>query len=119
MLPDFGTPLNTLVFEPNDPTLAEAVRNMIINSIQAWEPRITVQAINITNGSSFGLNPADDGTQTQHILGIQIMFFDPENIKEVQQLTLEVPLSNTGTTINTTLNSTAVTTNVGVNNATS
>jgi phage baseplate assembly protein W len=94
MLPDYGTPLRKLVFEPNDDTLRGTARDMIIASIRTWEPRITVEAIEVTNGfDPDDLDPQDDGTARDHILGIKIRFFDPENIKEVQELRLEVPLA--------------------------
>lgn len=50
MLPEFGTPLRSLLFDPNDDVLADNARNMIINSIKRWEPRIVVQSIDISSG---------------------------------------------------------------------
>lgn len=95
MLPEYGTALRKLLFEPNDPTLAEQARNLIINSISRWEPRIAVQNIEVsTNIDDTSLNTNDDSTQKDHILFIRIVFVDPQNIKEVQQLTLQVPLSS-------------------------
>lgn len=97
-LPTFGTPLNQLIFEQNDAVLETQARQMIINSIQTWEPRITVQQISVTSGAlgtfdTSELNPNDQNLDTNHILGINIQFFDPQNIKEVQQLVLEIPLA--------------------------
>ena len=91
MLPRFGTPLRRLVFEPNDSTLKEQAREMIINSIRTWEPRITVDAIEVTN-SWDEFSPDDPREDVDHILGIRIRFFDPENLKDVQELVLEMPL---------------------------
>lgn len=94
MLPNFGTPLNRLFFEPNDTTTADTAREMIIESIRNWEPRIAVTAIDVsTNVESVSLNSQDDLTEKEHILYIKIRFVDPENIKEVQELALQVPLS--------------------------
>lgn len=94
MNPNFGTPLRSLLFEPNDVTLQFQAKNMIIQSIKRWEPRIAIQQINVSsNISSTTLNSNDDQSQKLNILFIQIIFVDPENIKEVQELTLEVPLS--------------------------
>ena len=56
-----------------------------------WEPRVVIQQIDVNAGSD-SLNEFDDGTENQHILGISILFYDPENIKEVQQLKLDLPL---------------------------
>lgn len=95
MLPQYGTPLRDLVFDPNDAVLKERARDMIVNSITLWEPRITVQDIQIfTNFDDDFLHDDDPKEDIDHILGIRILFFDPENIKEVQELKLEVPLAN-------------------------
>jgi len=94
MLPDFGTPLRTLVFEPNDSILAEQARAMIIASIKQWEPRITVEAIEVNSTiDEDSLNKEDQLNDKERILFIRILFFDPEEIKEVQELRLQVPLS--------------------------
>jgi len=93
MLPDFGTPLRTLMFEPNDAIIEEQAREMIINSINLWEPRIAVSAIEVSSTIDVDdLNPQDTKTQKDHILNIKILFFDPENIQQVQELRLNVPL---------------------------
>lgn len=95
MLPDFGTPLRKLIFEPNDDVLADKARDMIIASIKAWEPRIVVQAIEVTSNIDIqSLNENDDLSTKDNILSIRILFFDPENIKEVQEIRLEKPLSS-------------------------
>lgn len=91
MLPRFGTPLRRLLFEPNDATLKEQAREMIIDSIKKWEPRITVQAIDVQDNWD-ELDPDDPREEVEHILGIRIRFVDPGNIAEVQELTLEMPL---------------------------
>jgi phage baseplate assembly protein W len=94
MLPAYGTPLRQLVFEPNDSRLQLAAKNMIINSIKMWEPRIVVQ--NITVENSLNTDDAargDDRTEFENCLLIKIIFVDPQNIKEVLDLVVEVPLS--------------------------
>lgn len=97
MTPEFGTPLRRLIFEQNDQFLQETARNMIIDSINRWEPRIVVKAIDISsNPSRDVLNRFDDGTNSENILYIRINFIDPENIIEVQSLVLEMPLSQAG-----------------------
>lgn len=93
-LPLFGTPLRALLFEPNDPALAEKCREVIINSIRMWEPRITVDQIDVFTGADpASLNKADTQDNIDHILSVKIMFFDPENIRDVQELKLELPLA--------------------------
>ena len=73
---------------------AEAVREAIIQAITLWEPRITVEQLEVSNSiDEDSLNPDDLMDDTQHILSVRIRFFDPENILEVQELVLELPLS--------------------------
>lgn len=94
MLPTYGVALRKLIFEPGDTILVEQAREMIVTAIRTWEPRITVESIDITtNPDEELLNVNDDYTQREHILYIQIKFFDPENMAEVQELKLEVPLA--------------------------
>lgn len=94
MLPDYGTPLNRLIFEPKDETLADVARQMIIDSIEKWEPRIAVQQIDVSlNFDENELNPEDLKQDVEHILGIRILFLDPSNITEVDELRLQVPLA--------------------------
>lgn len=94
MLPEFGTPLKELMFDPNDSMVIDRAKEMIAKSISLWEPRVTIDQIEITNGlDKEDLNPEDDLTQQEHILGIKIRFYDPNNISEVQELKLELPTS--------------------------
>jgi phage baseplate assembly protein W len=111
MLPLFGTPLKKLFFEQNDMVIVEEARQMIINSIQAWEPRVAISAVDVsigtnnldpnsfvgadppTDSSLIGGNYTDTRNDDDHALSIRIAFFDPENIQSVQELVLEVPLS--------------------------
>lgn len=95
MLPGFGTPLRRLMFEPNDAVVQQQAKDMIVESIRRWEPRITIDEITITTGFD-DLNPEDTLYENKHILGIKIRFFDPETIQEVQELVLEVPLAGIG-----------------------
>src|SRR4051812_10385094 len=50
MMPAFGTPLRTLLFEPNDALLAERAKQMIMDSIRRWEPRVVIRAIDVLAG---------------------------------------------------------------------
>jgi phage baseplate assembly protein W len=93
MNPRFGTPLKKLIFEPNDPRLISEARNVIINSIKQWEPRIALKQVEVlTKVDEGALNPLDDKSQIDHLLAIRIIFVDPNEIQSVQELTLEVPL---------------------------
>lgn len=92
-LPNFGTPLRQLLFEPNDAIVVERARQMIIDSINAFEPRITVSQIDVsTSIDPYSLNTADTRVEVQNILSIRIAFYDPANIQSVQSLVLELPL---------------------------
>ena len=93
MLPEFGTPLRKLIFEPNDSTLEFTAKQMISAAIAKWEPRIVVSNISVT--SKFDpskLHPDDDRTELGAIFGIQIDFVDPENISQIESLVLELPV---------------------------
>lgn len=94
MLPDYGTPLRKLLFEQNDSITFEQARQMIINSIQRWEPRVAITQIEVSMPDRDSLNASDNLTQEEHILFIRILFVDPQNIKEVQELVLNLPLAS-------------------------
>ena len=92
MMLNYGTPLRKLMFEPNDPTVVANAKQIIWNSINSWEPRISIESINITSN----VNEDNlDQSAREHILGITINFFDPNDINQVEKLKLEVPMSNT------------------------
>ena len=93
MLPTFGTPLNSLIFEPNDSVISKAARDMVINSISTWEPRIAVQEIEVGVPPLDELSVFDEPNNQEHVLSIKIRFVDPENISQVEELKLEVPLA--------------------------
>jgi uncharacterized protein len=93
MLPDFGVPLNKLIFEFNDTILESTARDMIAAALKKWEPRVVISQIAVT--SKFDKNdlaPDDSGNDIDGILGIKINFIDPENIQVVEELRLERPL---------------------------
>lgn len=90
MLPNFGTPLREVLFDQNDEILAEKVRQMIITSIKKWEPRIVINGIDISSNYE---EEFEENNSSENVLYIKIMFSDPENINEVQELQLELPLS--------------------------
>jgi phage baseplate assembly protein W len=94
MMPSFGTPLHKLLFDPNDSILADRAKQMIIDSIKKWEPRVTIKAIEVSTAVDRDfLNKNDDYTEMEHVLGIRIMFVDPQDIQSVQELVLQVPLN--------------------------
>jgi phage baseplate assembly protein W len=96
MLPTFGTNLDQFMFEQNDAQIIAAVREEISRAISAWEPRIAVTDIEVTNKADEilgSLNPTDLREDVQHILLIKIQFADMDELQTIQELKLEVPLS--------------------------
>lgn len=87
MLPEYGTGLNSLLFQQNDEEIVEKAREMIANAISIWEPRIVIKDIEVNIGS---LSYSTD--DMHHALHIKIDFFDQDKIQEVQELVLKVPL---------------------------
>jgi phage baseplate assembly protein W len=93
-LSDFGTPLKRLIFEQNDTILENMAKNMIAEAISIWEPRIAVNQIEVSRSvPSSSLNAMDPGEDVDNILYIKITFIDPEQISEVQELRLQIPLT--------------------------
>jgi len=95
MLPNFGTPLKQFFFEQNDSVIVERVREAIASSIRTWEPRIAVTAIDVTNSEADmeqSISPLDSRESLGNILLIRILFTDFNDIRNVQELKLEIPL---------------------------
>lgn len=93
MMPDYGTPLRDLLFEPNDPVLWQRAQDMINQSIRKWEPRITVDQIEVSGSiDTASLAPNDPRQNLENILSIRIVFKDPQKILAVDELRLELPL---------------------------
>lgn len=46
-LPDFGAGLRRFLFEPNTPATQNRLEDRILKSIAAWEPRISVQSVEV------------------------------------------------------------------------
>jgi len=94
MLPTFGTPLRELFFDPNDFDLKNKAKNMIAKAISNWEPRIVLENIEVSNSiDTDSLHQDDPKDDLEHILSVRIEFFDPENITELEALTLQLPVS--------------------------
>lgn len=50
MLPDFGGGVRRMLFEPNTPATRAAIAALVRNALVAWEPRILVQNVQVTEG---------------------------------------------------------------------
>ena len=46
--PDFGGGLATFLFEPNNPSTHERLRERIVRALARWEPRITVEQVRVS-----------------------------------------------------------------------
>jgi uncharacterized protein len=94
MLPTYGVNLRKLIFEPNDTTLEMQARSMIVAALELWEPRVVVQQIIVTSKfNQSELADTDTGEDADAILGIKIIFVDPQNIQVVEELKLEIPVN--------------------------
>jgi phage baseplate assembly protein W len=94
MLPTFGVPLRRLLFEQNNDLLAKSARQLIIEAIKDWEPRVTILELVVENsGTNADLADSDDKTQSEHILYIKIRFAVPDNVQAVDTLTLQLPIN--------------------------
>lgn len=91
MLPTYGTPLRKLLFSPNDQILIAETKRLIANSIEAWEPRVVISQIDITNGYNNSSQSASELNSNDHVLSINIKFFDPQRIDYVEELTIQLP----------------------------
>jgi phage baseplate assembly protein W len=92
MLLNYGTPLRKYMFEPNDLATANQVREIIISVISKWEPRVVIESIDVSVGTA-NLNADDTKNELESILSIKIAFFNPNNIAQLENLVLEVPVS--------------------------
>jgi phage baseplate assembly protein W len=55
MRPDFGCRLRGLAFAPNTPATADLARYYVTDSLDRWEPRIELLAVDVTNEPGRGL----------------------------------------------------------------
>ncbi len=62
MLPDFGSRLNELIFEPNDDIFKSLIKTYVTDAIAVWEKRVKLTSIEI-------LDQPD-----QHLVNIQIAY---------------------------------------------
>lgn len=79
MHPEFGCDLRQIVFDPNDAATCDVARNLIIEAIRKWEPRLSITSIECEV-------VADD-----NVLQISIEFRNPDNIAQIERLELEIP----------------------------
>lgn len=93
MIPTYGTPLRKLLFEPNDSFLINKAKQVISDAILKWEPRVIIENIEVTNQTPrSALNKRDTYEEIENILYIKIRFVDPENIQQIEELSIERPM---------------------------
>jgi phage baseplate assembly protein W len=46
-IPDMGAGLDRLLFEPNTVTTRQSMKDSIARTLQRWEPRITVESVDV------------------------------------------------------------------------
>ena len=85
MQPDYGCPLNRLMFQPNDDTTAGIAIHYVRQALTRWEPRIEV--LRVDAGA-----PADRRAEAAAILQIVVDYRILSSQKS-RQLVLEYPLS--------------------------
>lgn len=89
MLSQFGTPLRKFFYEPNTESTRLLISQAITNAISAWEPRITVQSITVTNLSETDVNEITSPNQNGVL--VRINYINPEQINIVENLVLAIP----------------------------
>lgn len=93
MLPEYGTPLRKLFFDPSDPIIVRKAKDMIALSLQTWEPRVAIENIYIQSKlDSSSANEFEEDKNNQQVLLIRITFFDRMEITKINELKLEIPL---------------------------
>jgi phage baseplate assembly protein W len=93
MLPEYGTPLRRLFFDPSDPIIVRKAKDMIALSLQTWEPRVAIENIYIqAKLDSSSANELEEDKNNQQVLLIRITFFDRMEITKINELKLEIPL---------------------------
>jgi phage baseplate assembly protein W len=87
MRPDYGCPLNRLVFEPNDATTAGLAIHYVRQALIRWEPRIEILRIDARAAASGDPLGGDDG----HFLSLQLDYRIRAS-RRLEQITMGVDL---------------------------
>lgn len=80
MLPRFGAGLGRFLFEPNTVAVRRLIRERVENSLNAWEPRINLRAVEVE---------ADPADEQQAIITIE---YDLVVNRATERLSLSVSL---------------------------
>jgi phage baseplate assembly protein W len=63
MRPDYGCPLNRLVFEPNDATTAGLAIHYVRQALMRWEPRVEILRLDAGSSPREGTSSDEDGNR--------------------------------------------------------
>jgi phage baseplate assembly protein W len=104
MMPEYGTPLRTLIFEQNTDSLKQLASAMILRSISLWEPRILVRELEISTAGDRDANKSTflpfDSYETkesqyganEYVMLIKLKYSLFSNLKDITYLVLAVPI---------------------------
>lgn len=95
MIPNFGTPLKKMFFQPSDTFTVDEIREIISTSIKTWEPRISVSAIDVQLGQNLtedDISLSSIADDQENLVFIRIMFSEFDQLQEIQELKLALPL---------------------------
>lgn len=79
---DFGLGLSEFIFSLGGPLVEQQVRQRIISGIEQYEPRVTIQNLQVTTEN--------------RVLMIKVDYTTYDELNNTQSLTLELPLSDGG-----------------------
>lgn len=93
MLPEYGTPLRQLFFDPSDPVIIRKAKDIIFTSLQNWEPRVAIENIYIqAKLDEKSASEYEEDKNNEQVLLIRITFFDRLEITTINELKLEIPI---------------------------
>jgi len=91
MMPTFGTPLRNLLFEQNDPTIYEKIRQVIIAAVAQWDPRIVLTEVAVTDEKGQSGAVAMAANMDTNTVYAKISFYLPTKIQAVERLVIKLP----------------------------
>lgn len=78
MLPSFASNIYGMLFEPMDEMTARKIGTEIFHSIQVWDPRITIENVNV--------NANHDRNQYEVKIVYTVKDLKPEELKEIDYI---------------------------------
>ncbi len=87
MQPDFGSDLMKMVFEQDDGTLVDRIRNTIINAVTTWLPYLTINTIEVNNQIS-----GDDNNINRYNINLVFSLVNDKDM--LDSLTINLDMAN-------------------------